>query len=77
MIDSTNVINTTEQTASTIELHSPVICGITTTLVSEQSTKLYKGLEVVSSCFRTVEYRLPKTELLGIEAVSSKEVISY
>ena len=40
-IDSTItiLINTIEQTASTTELHSPVICDIAATLVSEQSTE--------------------------------------
>ena len=63
MIHYTIVTNTTEQTASTVELHSPVICAITVTLASEQSTELSKGPEVVSSRFQTVEYCLPKTEL--------------
>jgi len=65
------------QTASTNEPHSHVIRGITVTLVSEQSTDLSKGHEVVSSSFRIVEYCLPKTELLKTEVVSSPEVISY
>ena len=76
LIDSTCVINTTKQTASTTELHSPVICGITVTLVSEQSTELSKGPEVVSSRFRTVEFCLPKKELLKAEVVPSSEVVS-
>ena len=76
MIDSTIVINTTEQTASTTELHSPVISGIAVTLVSEQSTELSKGPKVVSSRFRTVEYCLPKPELLKTKAFSSHEAVS-
>ena len=51
----TNVVNTIEQTASTFELHSSVIRGIIVTLVSEQSTELSKGPEVVSSRFRNVK----------------------
>jgi hypothetical protein len=76
LIDSTIVINTTEQTASTTELRSRVICGIIVTLVPKQSTELAKGLEVVSSRFRTLEYCLPKTELPKTEVVSSHEVVS-
>ena len=63
LIDSTTVINTIEQTASTIEPHSHVIRGMTVTLVSEQSIELPKGHEIVSSRFRTVEYYLPQTKL--------------
>jgi hypothetical protein len=70
----TTVINTIEQTSSTTKLHSPVICDIKVTLVSEQSTELSKGHEVVSSRFRTVEYCLPKTELLKTEVVPSPGV---
>ena len=77
LIDSTTVINTIKQTASTTELHSLVIRGITITLVSEQSTELSKGPEVVSSRFRTVEYCLPKTKKKKkTEVVSSLEVVS-
>jgi hypothetical protein len=57
-------------------MHSPIICAITVTLVSEQSTELSKGLEAVFSQFRAVEYRLPKTELPETEDVSSLEVVS-
>ena len=61
--DSTIVINIIEQTAYTTEMHSPIICGITITLVSEQTTEPSKGHEVVSSRFRIVEYFLPQIEL--------------
>jgi hypothetical protein len=54
MVYSTIVINTIEQTAYTVELHSSLICGIRTTLVSQQSTELSKGHEVVSSRFLNV-----------------------
>ena len=47
MIYNIIVIDTTAQFASTVELHSRVICGITVTLVSEQSTELSKGLDVI------------------------------
>ena len=57
-------------------MYSHVICAITITLVSEQSTELSKGLEEESSRFRTVEYCLPKSELLETENVSSHEVVS-
>ena len=43
MIDSTIVINTIEQTASTIKLNSLVICDMTFSLVSEQFVELSKG----------------------------------
>ena len=49
---------------------------MTTTLLSEQSTESPKEHEVVSSRFQTIEYCLPKTELLKIEAMPSPEVIS-
>ena len=49
----TTIINTIEQTASTVVMHSPVIRGITVILVSEQSTESSKGSEVVASRFRT------------------------
>ena len=50
---------------------------MTTTLVSEQSTKLSKGHEVVSSRFQIAEYCLiPKTELAKTEDMSSLEVVS-
>ena len=55
---------------------SLLICGITVTLASEQSTELSKGPDVVSSRFRTVEYCLRKTELLKTEVASSHEVVS-
>ena len=55
-------MQTIEQTASTVELHLPVIFAITVTLASEQSTEFSKGPEVVSSRFQIVEYCLPKTE---------------
>ena len=76
MIYSTIVTNTTKQTASTDELHSSVICGITITLVSDKSTELSKGRKVVSSRFQTVEYCLPKTKILKTEDVSSTKVVS-
>ncbi len=63
------LINTTDQTASTIELQH--LLSVTVTLASEQSIELSKGHEVVSYRFRTLEYCLPKTE-----AVSSSEVVS-
>ena len=69
-------MNTIEQTASTTELYSPVICRITITFVSEQSTELSKGCEVVSARFQTVEYCLPKNKLSKTEDVSSREVVS-
>jgi hypothetical protein len=72
----TIVINSIEQTASTTELHSPVIRGIIVTLVSEQSTKLSKGHEALASRFLTLEYCLPKTELQKTEVVPSPEVVS-
>ena len=75
MIDSIKVIITIEETASTTGLHSIVIRGITITLVTEQSTESSKRLKGVSSRFRTVEYWLPKTELLKTEVVSSHEVV--
>ena len=69
-------MNITEQTAFTTELHSPVIRSITHTMVSEPSTEMSNGLEVVSSRFRTMEYCLPKNELLKTEAVPSLEVVT-
>ena len=77
MIDTnTIVINTTEQTTSTIELHSPLICGIKTTLVSDQYTELSKGPEFISSHFQTAEYCRPKVEVLKTETVSLLEIVS-
>ena len=67
MIDSFIVINTTEQIASTTELHSPVIRGITVTLVSEQFIELSKGPEVVSSRFQNCKIPSSKTELLELK----------
>ena len=52
------MIDNSKQTASTIELHSLVIRGITVTLVLEKSTEISKGREVVSSHFQIVEYYL-------------------
>ena len=52
-----------------------VIYDTTVAFVSEQSTKLSVGLEVVSSRILTVEYCLPKTELLKTGVVSSLEVV--
>ena len=77
LIDSTTVINTTEQIASTTELHSPVIRGITITLVSEQYTELSTGPEVVSSRFRTMKYYLPKPELQKKNEVVSSYLRLY
>ena len=74
--DSIIVINTFKHTASIIELHSPVIYGISSTLVSEQTTELSPGPEVVSSRFQTMEYCLPKTELLKTKVMLSLEVVS-
>ena len=74
MIDSTIVINTTAQIAPTTA--SLIICGIAVTLVLEQSTELSKGPEDVSSRFQTVEYCLPKSELLKTEVVPSHAVVS-
>ena len=71
-----NTVLLNKRTASTTELHSPVICGITFTLVSEVSAELSKGPRVVSSRFRTGEYCLPKTELLKTEFMSSLKVVS-
>ena len=73
---STIAMNTTKQTASTVELHSSVIRGITISLFSEHFTELTKGVEVGSSRFQNVEYCLPKTEILKYEVVSSTEVVS-
>ena len=46
-------------------------------MVSKQSIELSKEPEVVSSRFRTVEYCLPKSELLKNEDVPSSEVVSF
>ncbi len=73
---TTTAIHTTEQTASTTKLHSPLIRGIVATFVSEQSTDLSKVPKVVSSRFQTVKYCLPKIELMKTEVMSSLEVVS-
>ena len=77
MKDSATLINTTQQTTPTTKMHSLVICGIPTALVSERSTELSKGAEVVSSRFQAVKYCLiQKTELVKTEVVSSLEIVS-
>jgi len=76
LIDSSIVINTTGKTATTTELHSPLIRGIIVSLVSEHSTEMAIGLEVLSSRFRTLEYCLSKPGLQKTEVVSSPEVVS-
>ena len=57
-------------------MHLHVTYGITVTMVSEQTTELSKRPEVVSSRFRTMEYCLPKTELMEVEVVPLPKVVS-